>query len=153
MSDDKELDPDFLPIELDHSPTHSLPHARTVGSAKIEPGDIQKWKNMVTPTFLNYFKEKYEDLRRKYEALVREFYVNKLIYEASTGFEPVIGHIYYLYVRERDGVGFLSLVSPQEAFWSGYIGKFRLTTQYSWEELPNEENENVQKEENNYVDQ
>lgn len=125
-------DSDFLPIEIDHKPTHSLPYARTIGSAKIEPANIEHWKALVSPTFKHYFDKKYLELVRQYELLIREYCINKLIYESYIGFEPIIGRDYYLYNTERSR--FLSLVSPDTAFWGGYIGTFILNSRYGWEE-------------------
>lgn len=124
---------DFLPVELDHKPTHSLPYARTLGSAKIEPANIAEWKNTVAPEFRHYFQERYDELLRMQEQLVEEYYINKLVYESSIGFEPIIGHEYHLY--ERQGEAFLSLVSPEHAWWSGYIGTFILTPQFAWKKV------------------
>lgn len=124
---------DFLPIELDRKPTHSLPYARTVGSAPITPQDIEQWKNTVTPEFKHYFKERYEEIVKLQEQLIEEYYLNKLVYESDIKFEPIIGRTYYLY--ERRGKTFLSLVEPHAAWWGGYIGTFVLTPQFAWKRV------------------
>ena len=108
-----------------------------MGSAKIEPANIEKWKSIVSPTFKHYFDEKYQELVRQYEALIREYCINKLCYESSIGFEPIIGSHYYLYNTERSR--FLSLVDPESAFWTGYIGTFMLNSRYGWEEIGSNE--------------
>lgn len=129
---------DFLPIELDHKPTHSLPYARTLGSAKITPANIEEWKNTVAPEFKHYFTEKYELLVKAQQELIEEYYYNKLVYESQIGFKPTIGEEYYLY--ERHGETFLSLVGPKHAWWGGYIGTFTLTPQFAWRKIHDETN-------------
>jgi len=124
---------DFLPIELDHKPTHSLPYARTLGSAKIEPANIEEWKSTVAPEFKHYFRERYEEIIRMQEQLIEEYYINKLVYESSIGFTPIIGHEYHLY--ERQGEVFLSLVAPEHAWWGGFIGTFVMNPQFAWKKV------------------
>ncbi len=101
--------------------------------ASISPIDIEKWKGNIAPTLRNYFTEEYNDLVRQYETLVKKYNINKMIYESHVGFEPVIGHIYYLY-QKTNGQRFLSLVPPETTFWN-YVGSYRLTAQYAWEDM------------------
>lgn len=115
------------------------PNALTYGispssPASISPVEIDKWKGKVSPTFRSYFQERYDDLVRQFQELAEEFNNNRLVYESSISFEPVIGQTYYLY-QKLDGTRFLSLVGPNEAFWSGYLGEYRMTAQYTWEKV------------------
>lgn len=115
------------------------PNALTYGiepnaPATIRPTDIDEWKATVSPTFKHYFQERYDELVREYEKLVEEYSINKLVYESTISFEPLIGEIYFLY-QKNDGTRFLSLVSPETAFWSGFLGKYRLRSQYTWERV------------------
>ena len=60
--------------------------------------------------------------------------INKMVYESSMNFSPLIGHTYYLYERQ-DGSKFISILSHEETRWEGYIGAFRLKAQYTWEKV------------------
>lgn len=126
---------EFAPIPYEDVRDNALTYGRTPSSpASITPLDINQWKATVEPTFKHYFKEKYDTLVRDYETLLREYHVNKLLYESAVGFEPIIGVTYYLYMK-RNNTAFLSIVSPAEAFWDGYVGTFKLNSQYAWEEV------------------
>jgi hypothetical protein len=114
------------------------PNALTYGitpsaPASISPVDIDKWKATISPTFKHYFTEEYNELVRKYEKLVRQYEINKLVYESEINFKPDIGKTYYLY-QNKNGIRFLSMVEPEFAFWGGFLGKFKLNSQYAWEE-------------------
>ncbi len=115
------------------------PNALTYGispsaPASIKPVDVDKWVGKVEPTFKHYYEERYNDLVRQYEELVKDYEINKMCYEASLGFEPNIGQVYHLY-RKGDGSTFLSIVEPQYAFWGNHIGSYRLNAQYAWEQV------------------
>ena len=115
------------------------PNALTYGifssaPASIKPVDIDKWKAVVAPTFKHYFTERYNELAREYEKLVRDYQVNQLLYESSIGFKPIIGQTYYLYKKEN-GSAFISMIGPQETFWGGYVGAFKFNAQFAWEEV------------------
>ena len=104
---------------LDTLRDNALTYGRTPSSpASISPVDIDKWKATVEPTFKHYFTEKYDAIAREYEQLLREYQVNKLLYESAMGFQPIIGNTYYLYTK-KDNTTFISLVEPSQAFWSG----------------------------------
>ncbi len=120
---------------LDTLRDNALTYGRTPSSpASISPVDIDKWKATVEPTFKHYFTEKYDAIAKEYEQLLREYQVNKLLYESAMGFQPIIGNIYYLYTK-KDNTTFISLVEPSHAFWSGYVGAFKLNAQYTWVEV------------------
>ena len=105
---------EFVPIPYENVRDNALTYGRTPSSpASITPLDINQWKATVEPTFKHYFKEKYDILVRDYEKLVREYQVNKLLYESAVGFEPIIGVTYYLYMK-RNNTAFLSIISPTE---------------------------------------
>jgi hypothetical protein len=90
------------------------PNALTYGispsaPASIKPVDIDKWKAVVAPTFKHYFTERYNELVKEYEKLVKDYQINQLLYESSIGFKPIIGQTYYLYKKEN-GSAFISMV-------------------------------------------
>ena len=120
---------------LDTVRDNALTYGCTPSSpASISPVDIGTWKATVEPTFKHYFTEKYDTLVREYEQLFREYQVNKVLYESAVGFQPIIGTTYYLY-KKRDNTAFISMVEPSHAFWSGYVGAFKLNAQYTWVEV------------------
>ncbi len=102
--------------------------------ATIYPEDIDEWKANVSPTFKHYFKERYDEIVKLYETLAEEYAINKMLYECEMSFQPKIGEIYYLYNTSRKGT-FISLVSPESAFWGGFVGSFKLNSQYAWEKV------------------
>ena len=115
------------------------PNALTYGispsaPASIKPVDIETWKATVSPTFKHYFTERYNELVKEYETLVKDYQINQLLYESSIGFKPLIGKTYYLYKKDN-GTAFISLVTPDEAFWKGCVGAFKFNAQYAWEEV------------------
>ena len=112
-----------------------LPYGRTSSSpATIYPENIEEWKANVSPTFKHYFKERYNEIVKEYEKLAEEYAINKMLYECQISFQPKIGEVYYLYNTERKGT-FISLVSPASAFWGGFVGAFKLNSQYAWEKV------------------
>lgn len=123
MTDDKDKNPNALTYGISPS-----------APASIKPVDIESWKATVSPTFKHYFTERYNELVREYEELVRDYQINQLLYESSIGFKPIIGQTYYLYKKEN-GSAFISMVSPEETFWDGYIGAYKFNAQYAWEEV------------------
>ena len=119
-----------MPQENNNALTHgTTPNA----PASIKPVDVDTWRGKVEPTFKHYYEERYNKLVQQYEELVRDYEVNKMCYEASMGFEPIMGQVYHLY-RKNDGSSFLSLIEPQYAFWGNHVGSYRLNAQYAWEE-------------------
>jgi hypothetical protein len=115
--------------------SNALTHGITPNApASIKPVDINAWKGKIEPEFKHYFEEKYNHLVRQYEELVDEYNINKLVYESDINFKPLIGNVYYLYEKE-DGRRFISILSFNETRWTGYLGAFRLKTQYTWEKI------------------
>ena len=128
-------------IRLGHedSMEDKRPNALTHGiypnsPASLSPIPIQEWKATIAPVLRHYFQAESDELIWKYEQLVEKFNVNRMVYESSINFEPVIGQTYYLYEREN-GMRFLSLVEPEYSGWSGFIGRYRLSAQFAWEEV------------------
>jgi hypothetical protein len=114
---------ELTPVPYETVRDNALHYGRSPSApASISPVDIDQWKAEVSPTFKNYFTERYNALVRDYEELVEEFNLNKLV------------EIYHLYTRSNM-TRFLSLVHPSTTYWSGYLGSFRLTTQYAWERV------------------
>jgi hypothetical protein len=109
-----------------------LSYGSNVGAPAIRPDDVEGWKLTNVKRANDYFKTRFDDLKKEYEKLIDEYRWSELVYTAKYNFEPVIGKSYYLY--NDDSGAFLSLISPHE--WntkSEFIGTFRMDAQHKWE--------------------
>jgi hypothetical protein len=109
-----------------------LSYGSNVGAPAILPDDVDGWKLTNVKRANDYFKTRFDDLKKEYEKLIDEYRWSELVYTAKYNFEPVIGKSYYLY--NDDSGAFLSLISPDE--WntkSEFIGTFRMDAQHKWE--------------------
>jgi hypothetical protein len=102
--------------------------------ASLSPLNINDWKDSIQPEFFSYLKEKHENLIYQYNILLNEAYISKKIYESEISFKPIIGKVYFLYER-KNGVKFLSMLSPMHTKWQGYLGSYKLNINYVWEEV------------------
>lgn len=116
-----------------------------IGSALIKPEDRGKIKSkalsaMQEQTNLqlkNLYKqmsliaEQANDIKKRVE-------VSEMIYDAQYKFEPLIGHIYYLY-RNNKGEYVLSMLSPEDwgnsIPYSENIATVKMMGDYTWEIL------------------
>jgi len=103
--------------------------------ATISRVDIAKWKSRVSPDVAHHFVERHEALHREYQTLIESYELNRLVYTSEMNFEPVVGQIYYVYEKGPNR-RCVSLVSPTDAFWSGFLCAVRLTASYVWESVP-----------------
>jgi hypothetical protein len=109
-----------------------LSYGSNVGAPAIRPDDVDGWKLTNVKRANDYFKTRFDDLKKEYEKLIDEYRWSELVYTAKYNCEPVIGKSYYLY--NDDSGAFLSLISPDE--WntkSEFIGTFRMDAQHKWE--------------------
>ncbi len=119
-----------------------LPYAHTSGSALIKPEDKGKIKGRAVTAMRQQTENQMNQLYRQMQTLVDQAQaiqqrvdVSERIYSAEMGFEPIIGHIYYLYER-KTGTDLLSMVSPEE--WGrsfpfrAYIAKVHLLADHTW---------------------
>ncbi len=133
------------PIDADKVAQHPglLPFAHTSGSAVIKPEDKGKIKGksltamrQQTENQLHQLYRQMQVLAEQSQAIRRRVEVSERIYDAEMGFEPIIGHIYYLYQR-KNGMDLLSMVSPEE--WGRsfpyrcYVAKVHLLADHTWE--------------------
>ena len=64
--------------------------------------------------------------------LIKEYELNKLIYNSKFEFKPVVGKTYYLY--EGNPQNFLSLINSNS--WSKkFLGAFKLVSNYRWKKI------------------
>lgn len=62
--------------------------------------------------------------------------ISEKIYQSEINFEPVIGHVYFLYKKSGD-VHVLSMISPQEwgkeIPYQSYLATVKLLSDHTWE--------------------
>ena len=109
------------------------PYATNLGAPAIVTDDVTTWKNANINKVNHQFKTEYEDLKAKYEAMMRQFEYNHLIYSAKFSFEPIVGKIYHVY-RSKSGDPFLSLIAPEECNWD-FVGTFELKADKVWNKI------------------
>lgn len=122
----EELPDSFVPDrKLKEYPTE-------LGSQKFQPDNIELFKLEKTSKVKKYYTQKFDELAKQYESLMRDIYINEMIYSAKHNFEPVVGEIYYLYKKEEGN--FLSLISPEQWNKFEFIGKFQFLSDGRWTE-------------------
>lgn len=119
----------------------SFPHS--VGSAVVKPEDKGKIKGRAmaamqeqTEHQLHQLYEQMQTLAKQANEIQNRVEVSNKIYQAQINFEPVIGHIYYLYSR-ANGTDLLSMISPKEwgkrLPYESFIASVRLLSDHTWE--------------------
>ena len=110
-----------------------LPYGSNVGAPSIKPTDISSWKDEKVITTNHYFSSRYDEIKKDYLKLMKEYEWNTLVYNAEFRFKPVMGKVYFLYQKD-DGKLFLSLIEPNE--WDKiFIGAFKLISDNRWEKI------------------
>jgi hypothetical protein len=106
-----------------------LPYPHHVGGIVIKPEDTGKIKSRAltamreqTTIQMNQIQKQVELLMQQANELKERIDISEKIYLADLSFEPIIGQIYHLYIK--DDVYKLLLIGPDE--W----GKFPQTLQY-----------------------
>ena len=110
-----------------------MPYATNVGAPVITPTDTTAWKNRSIHKLNHSVRTRYQEIKAQYEQLMNEFEYNNLIYSATFSFEPIIGTLYHLYIRESKET-FLSIIAPEECTFN-YVGSFRLNADHLWEKV------------------
>lgn len=121
----------------------AFPH--TVGGAVIRPEDAGKLKGRAlsamreqTGRQMNQLYRQAQLLAEQAKEIQRRAEMSERIYTSQMSFEPLIGHIYYLYER-KDGTDLLSMVGPEE--WGRsqpfkkFLAKVKLLSDHTWEIL------------------
>jgi hypothetical protein len=143
----KKKEPFVNPIDPDKIAENAafLPYATSVGGAVIRPEDKGRIKgnSMMamyeqTDRQMGQLKDQMETLVRQAQVLQRRKEISEQIYQATMNFRPVIGHIYHLYQRKKEGNPLISLVSPEE--WGvkppyDYLATVQLLYDHTWEIL------------------
>jgi hypothetical protein len=120
-----------------------LPYASNVGGALIKPEDKGRIKGRglaamekQTERQLKQIYGQIEVLATQAKAIKERVEISARIYIADMNFEPLIGHIYYLYLR-KDGSDVLSMIGPEE--WGksmpfeSYLASIELLPDHTWE--------------------
>ena len=85
---------------------------------------------------LHQLYEQMQTLARQANEIKNRVKVSERIYLAQMNYEPIIGHIYYLYEKENNE-DLLSMISPVE--WGknfpykSFIASVRLLADHTWE--------------------
>jgi len=107
-----------------------LPYATSVSGPVVKLDDVGAFKERGVNRVQKTFSAKYKELVDEYNNLIDEVELNNMIYNSNYSFEPVIGEIYHLYIR-NNGKYFLSLIGPQE--WNmEHITSVRLNSEHKW---------------------
>ncbi|WP_158860636.1 DUF2452 domain-containing protein [Lunatibacter salilacus] len=120
-----------------------LPYAHQAGSALIKPEDKGKITGKAvaamhsqTDMQMAQIYAQMQLLADQAKSIQQRVEISERIYLADIRFEPLINHVYYLYLRE-DGRDFLSMVSPQEwgrkKPYDEFVAKIRLLADHTWE--------------------
>lgn len=110
-----------------------LPYSSGVAAPKITTPDITSWKQNNINKVNHEMKSQFDDLKTQYQAMVKKFEDNQLVYGAKFSFEPIVGETYHLY-QSKDNTHFLSVISPLECNWN-FIGSYRLNTEKLWDQI------------------
>lgn len=109
-----------------------LPYGTNIGAPRITETGVVAWKNTSIANFNHTFSNKIESLKKNYQQLINEYQLNEMIYHAKINFEPIVGHVYHLYVDKNEDERFLSLIPPSS--WKAeHLGSFRLNHEKTWE--------------------
>lgn len=124
---------------------HNLPYAHTLGSPVIKPVDEGKVKGKAMAAMYEQTQNQMDQLREQMQLIADQAQklhdrvkISEKIYEAKMGFDPLVGHVYFLYVRKNEEY-LLSMVSPEE--WGkslpfkSFEGRVKLLADHTWELL------------------
>lgn len=148
-SRDKDGNP-FRNIDIYHKQMSVLPYASSVGSVMIKPTEegvirhkaLQAMEEQ-TSMHLNQIREQIELLARQAQEIRKRKELSMIVYGAKLNFQPVIGHIYYLF-EKKDDTFILSMVSPAEwgasAPFKQFIAAVRLLADHTWVEVTEQKN-------------
>ncbi|MBD80645.1 MAG: hypothetical protein CL840_17150 [Crocinitomicaceae bacterium] len=123
---------------------HSLEYPHHRGSLAIKPEDKGKIKGRAmaameqqTDRQMGQIQEQFELLAKQAKLLKSRVEISNRIYQANINFEPLIGHVYYLY-EDDQGQQLLSLLSPSDwgkSLKKKYIAKISLLADHTWDVL------------------
>ena len=130
------MDKDKTPDNVALNP-HTLPYGSNLAAPAIKPDtSVSCWKGGAIHNANKYYNDKFEDIKKQFEALAEDFKWNEIIFNATFRFKPVVGKEYYLYKKDS-GEYYLTLFAPGERVGGdeGFQGTFRLNYDNRWEQL------------------
>lgn len=117
-----------------------------IGSAPIIKNDVNLIKSKAMSAMLEQTNAQWQQIQQQLELLKQQadklkkrVELSEKIYNARMSFEPVIGHIYYLYHNRQTQTDVLMMVSPDE--WRSmpdyleFVSSVKLLADYTWEVL------------------
>ena len=127
--------------------TIAFPH--TVGGAMIKPEDKGRIKGRAlsamyeqTDMDMKQIYDQMQLLAQQAQTIQTRVSVSERIYQASIGFEPLIGKVYHLYVK-KDGTDVLTLVGPEEwgrsMPYASYVATVKLLADHTWDIIKKEQ--------------
>ena len=109
-----------------------IPYASRVSGPLIEVPNVDAFKKKGIEKVSKQLNAELVDLKKKIKTFVNEASNTQKVYSAKFKFEPVVGETYFLYQGNKGD--YLSLVPPEN--WAEkFIGAFRLSSEYKWEEV------------------
>jgi hypothetical protein len=122
-----------------------IPFPHHLGSAVIKPEDKGKIKGRAMAAMKEQTEQQMSQLYDQMKVLAEQanrikerVNISEKIYNSEMNFEPVIGHIYHLYLKS-DEVHILSMISPEEwgkeIPYQSYLVTVRLLSDHTWEVL------------------
>lgn len=125
-----------------------LPYAHSISAPVIKPEDKGKIKSNALSAMREQTNVQFDQIRQQMELLAEQarkiqerVIVSQEIYGAEMGFDPLIGHIYYLYER-KTGTKVLSMIANNSwgrSFpFERFIAKVKLLSDHTWDILPEE---------------
>ncbi|HAT70592.1 MULTISPECIES: DUF2452 domain-containing protein [Croceibacter] len=112
-------------------------YATNLGAPQITSLDTTAWKNRSINKVNHKIKTKFSELQNAYEAMLKEYEYNQLIYQSKFSFEPVVGETYHLY-RRKNSETFLSIIAPHQCNFD-FVGSFKLNADSIWERVENKD--------------
>ena len=122
-----------------------LPYSHHVGSLPIRPEDRGKIKSRALSAMYEQTEMQMKNIQEQIRLLADQAFsikkrveVSESIYLLELRFEPLVGHVYYLY-DTNDGSRVLSVIGPGEwgkSFpYKCYVSAVKLLADHTWEVL------------------
>lgn len=110
-------------IDKDKTTEHpgliDFPHH--IGSAPIIKNDPSLIKSKAMSAMIEQTNAQWQQIQQQLELLKQQadklkkrIEFSERIYNAKISFEPVIGHVYYLYHNQKENTDVLMMISPEE---------------------------------------
>lgn len=127
--------PDLVVFDEDEQKYNAglLPYATNASAPKITSTDLTGWKNTNISKANHQINTEYQKLKAAYDNLMKQYEYNSLVYSAQFNFEPIVGQVYHLYIKDNEET-FLSIISPHECKFN-HKGSFKLNDDKIWEKV------------------